>query len=82
MMITTIDVTTIDHHQHNHLHRSSVAPSGQATAAFSAMAQEMATEWQRAQRAVQDRGVKMVKVTGIAGGQHAVFFFQISWCFC
>lgn len=30
------------------------APAAEATAAFSAMAQEMATEWQRAQRAVQD----------------------------
>lgn len=34
--------------------RGGEAPMTEATAAFSAMAQEMATEWQRAQRAVQD----------------------------
>lgn len=34
--------------------RGGEAPLTEATAAFSAMAQEMATEWQRAQRAVQD----------------------------
>ena len=43
------------HYSYCHFHRTSVDQTiSQATAAFSAMAQEMATEWQRAQRAVQD----------------------------
>ena len=58
------------HYSYCHFQRTSVAQTiSQATAAFSAMAQEMATEWQRAQRAAShSAGVEAAAQWHIAFG--------------